>query len=191
MKTLSIVLMCMLAAGCATQRITHPGHVAGTQLTVFLSDPVVCHGDASAVVFELKNITNVTVSVPIDTLQGYHVRPGLDMSQDKQVGPVYGTLLTMPGWYYRTLKPGETMSHSLSVFTVPAQPTRVGNGIMFSSPVDDPMAIRFLLPGEYKIGISEGRGRPCFATFDLKVKRGNGNPTSASMVAEPAAGSPP
>lgn len=191
MKTLSIVLMCMLAAGCATQRITHPGHVAGTQLTVFLSDPVVCHGDASAVVFELKNITNVTVSVPIDSLQGYHVRPGLDMNHDKQVGPVYGTLLPMPDWYYRTLKPGETISHSLPVFTVPAQPTRVGNGIMFSSPADDPTAIRFLLPGDYKIGISEGIGRPHFATLDFKVKRRSRSPTSASIVASPAAGSAP
>jgi hypothetical protein len=160
-----IVFACAMLFGCVrntARSFSDAGPYPGTKLTVFLSEPVVHRGEQSSIVFQLRNTTDTIVRIPIDEWGNYEVQPDLDVTREASLGCVYGRLDPMPEWYYRQLKPGESMSNTFHILTqqllnpsgMPAYPPKIFH-------------VNLPNPGLHKIGISRGRQR--IAVLELKI----------------------
>jgi len=167
-RTLITILACSIIGGCSEKPVVSlalPSRYPGTQIEVFLSQPVVHRGETTTIVFEMKNVTNCNIKVIKDILCHYFVQPDMDLKNGTQVGYAFGEI---PKDAYINLMPGETFSQSYRVFTDPAQLTE-GFSKAAKARGARRAGLLFGSPGVHKIGISPGCQRPQLGTIELTI----------------------
>jgi uncharacterized DUF497 family protein/uncharacterized protein YceK len=166
-RILLILLTCLLLSGCSTGTtafLSAAGVYHGTRVKVYLSEETVDQGESCSVVFEMRNVTNTVVKVPIDEWGLYSV-------QGSQAAVLYGRMIEMPDWYYHKLEPGQVISHSYPIHTQKPPPnTVVKEGFVLAG--KDPMALYLSEPGAHQIRISRHHPTQNFGDLHLEIKEG-------------------